>query len=109
MEHIAHGDPALGQLGAGLFDVVDRDDEAFNRARCGGCDAFAEVDRAGGSGRRHLHGPESGSGQVGVLSAGQACPVEMLGLVDVGHGKYYDLELQIHHLLLHSSGLLSQP
>jgi hypothetical protein len=76
-------------------DVVDRQDQALNRARLARGDAFAEGDRTRRLGGGELDHPEGvADGDVGVQPPAEAL-VEALGPVDVGDGQRHDLEFHV--------------
>src|SRR5215472_8244222 len=72
----------------------------LGRARRGRCESQAERDRGGGARGRELDDAKAGQrGVVGVEPPAKAL-VELLGLVDVGHGDDVDLEVHVDHVCL---------
>src|SRR3954447_26884733 len=66
LEHLADIDAAADEIFPGGVDVLDREDYPLEGSRLTGGDALAEVDRAPGVRRRHLHGPDLAGVQVDV-------------------------------------------
>jgi hypothetical protein len=81
VEHLAHLDATVDQLGPGCLDIGDDELQTFSRARCGRGDPTAEDDRARRARRRQLHDPEAAvTGEIGVQAPPQRL-IEALGPV----------------------------
>src|SRR5215217_1697898 len=95
VEHLAHGDTAIDELGARRLDVGYDEIEFACRARHGRRAPGAELDRARRAWRRELDAPKRVTDhEVGIESPAQAA-VETLGAIDVRNRDDHDLELHI--------------
>ena len=96
--HVAHLDPALGEMGSRLFDVVDDDLQACDRAGSGIGEPGADRDRARRPGRRDLHEPHLVAHRMVVVEVeARLVDVERLRAVDVGDGHVHEFEPEVHH------------
>src|SRR5215217_8231451 len=95
VEHLAHVDTAIDELGAGRLDVGYDEIKSACRARHGRRTPGAELDRARRAWRRELDAPKRVTDhEVGIEAPAQV-DVETLSAIDVRNRDDDDLELHI--------------